>query len=673
MTKGLLISRSQKITLHKLAIKHRTPEHTTTYRKYRNLYNSLIKASKKLYFQKSFNESKGNPKNTWRLIGEALNNQKPQQKVEKIQTTNGVSASPQKIAEEFNKFFVEAGVKIAKALPPTTTTVEEFLPPPTNHTLQFRTISQAEVVSTMRAMESKSSIDSEGISIKLLKSIAIEISKPLTIIFNKSIQTGKFPSELKTSRVVPIFKGGDPTTCDNYRPIALLSSLSKTLEKIVANRLSDHLSSHHLLYHGQFGFQRMRNTEQNLIRVVNYISESLNNKEYCIGLFLDLKKAFDVCSHEILLKKLKNMGVGGLEAKWFESYLEGRKQFVEVGAARSCIRSLNISVIQGSILGPILFNIFINDLPLATNLHVSLFADDTQALASGKNLPSLITHINSEIKKLAKWFRANRLAVNTNKTKYIIFHTKGKNVDNIGQGVVFDNNEPGGHDPSLITPLERIHNNHPQKEHQSYKLLGILLDEHLSFEQNTTALLAKLSKAAHFMNKVKHIIPTKALIALYYSLGHCHLTYCPIIASCTSNTNIAKIAKAQKKLIRIACNKSYTAHTQPLFYEHEILTYHNILHQAKMHFMHSIHYNHAPQTFIGTWTRNEARETGHELRNYNEYTLPKVNYTFIKNTPLYTLPHTWNTAGPEKHHQNWITFKTSLKEILLMQQSPNTP
>jgi hypothetical protein len=92
-----------------------------------------------------------------------------------------------------------------------------------------------------------------------------------------------------------------------------------------------------------------------------------------------------------------------------------------------------------------------------------------------------------------------------------------------------------------------------------------------------------------------------------------------------------------------------------------------------MHFMHAIHYKHAPQAFTGTWIRNEDRETGHELRNSNEYTLPKVNYNFIKNTPLYTLPHTWNTAGPEKHHQNWITFKTSLKEILLLQQSPQTP
>jgi hypothetical protein len=171
------------------------------------------------------------------------------------------------------------------------------------------------------------------------------------------------------------------------------------------------------------------------------------------------------------------------------------------------------------------------------------------------------------------------------------------------------------------------------------------------------------------MNRVKNIIPQKALLALYYSLGHCHLTYCPTIAGSTSASNINKIAKAQKKLIRIACNKPYTAHTQPLFTKHEILNYHNIILQAKLHFMHSIHYEHAPPAFTGIFIKNNTRETGHELRNMEDYHLPKINYTFIKNTPLYSLPAAWNTIGPVKHHSNWTTFKISLKEILLQQQS----
>jgi hypothetical protein len=468
---------------------------------------------------------------------------------------------------------------------------------------------------------------------------------------------------------VPIFKAGDPTLCDNYRPIALLSSLSKTLEKIVANRLTNHLVNHKLLFEGQFGFQRNRNTEQNLVRIVNYISSKMNNGEYCLGVFLDLKKAFDVCSHEILLKKLNNLGIRGVAARWFENYLSDRKQLVELGSSKSSTKALTISIIQGSILGPILFNIFINDLPRATTLHMTMFADDTQALGSHKNLNTLVDHVNTELHTLATWFRANKMAVNTSKTQYIIFHTKGKHIIEPESGVVFNNNEEGENLPNLITKLERIHENHPSPGMRHYKLLGILLDEHLTFTRNTTALIGKLNKAAHFMNKVKHLLPQKALTSLYYALGHSHLTYCPIIASSTNKTNIEKIYKAQKKLIRITCNKPFKSHTQPLFEQLSILQYRNIITQARLHFMHAITYDHAPPSFNNTWIKNEQRDINYTLRNAGDFQVPRINYEFFRNSPLVTLPETWNTADPVKFHRNWFTFRTSLKEILLNNQS----
>jgi hypothetical protein len=325
ITKGLLTSRNTKLTLHKIALKNPTLENMGRYKVFRNTYNRLIKLSKKMYFEKSFEKAQKNPKKTWALMREALNTHKGETKIEKITTPHGTITTSKEMAETFNDFFVKAGVNVARAVPPTKKTPEDFLPPPTQHELHLGTISQAEVVNTMRALESKSSLDVDGVSIKLLKEVALEIGTPLTHIFNISVKEGVFPNQLKTSRVVPIFKAGDPTLCDNYRPIALLSSLSKTLEKIVANRLTNHLVNHKLLFEGQFGFQRNRNTEQNLVRIVNYISSKMNNGEYCLGVFLDLKKAFDVCSHEILLKKLNNLGIRGVAARWFENYLSDRK------------------------------------------------------------------------------------------------------------------------------------------------------------------------------------------------------------------------------------------------------------------------------------------------------------------------------------------------------------
>ena len=218
---------------------------------------------------------------------------------------------------------------------------------------------------------------------KLLKAVAIEISSPLAHIFNLSLKKGIFPSALKLSRVVPIHKAGKTDLCDNYRPIALLSSISKILEKIVSLKLVNHLDYNKLLSPKQFGFQRNKNTEQNLLNVVNFISNAINQGKIFIGNFLDLKKAFDVCNHEILFKKLKSKGVRGKTLDWFKSYLQARRQIVDVNGHKSTEETIDMSVIQGSILGPTLFLIYIDDLPYSSLLETFLFADDTQGLMAG--------------------------------------------------------------------------------------------------------------------------------------------------------------------------------------------------------------------------------------------------------------------------------------------------
>ena len=162
-----------------------------------------------------------------------------------------------------------------------------------------------------------------------------------------------------------------------------------------------------MLHQNQYGFQHNKSTIHHLLHLTNHIAHELNSKKFCIGVFLDLKKAFDVVSHNILLKKLEKLGIKGLTLKWFESYLSNRKQCVEIGGVSSSSKNLDISVLQGSILGPILFLCFINDLSLSTVLLALLFSDDTIVLASGYNLPDLINHVNEELQKLANWFRAN--------------------------------------------------------------------------------------------------------------------------------------------------------------------------------------------------------------------------------------------------------------------------
>ncbi len=205
------------------------------------------------------------------------------------------------------------------------------------------------------------------------------------------------------------------------------------LDKIVSVKLTNYLQLNKLLYKHQYGFQRGLSTEHNLIHVVNYISNALNNGNYCIGIFLDLRKAFDVCSHDILLKKLKKFGIEGKVHDWFSSYLSNRKQKVDVNGTLSLESIINISVLQGTTLGPILFLCYINDIYTSTQLATFLFADDTSCLAEHSNLNSLVNFINTELQKLANWFRSNKMAINISKTKYIIFRTREKRLMQIPQ------------------------------------------------------------------------------------------------------------------------------------------------------------------------------------------------------------------------------------------------
>jgi hypothetical protein len=175
-----------------------------------------------------------------------------------------------------------------------------------------------------------------------------------------------------------------------------------------------------LIYKHQYGFQRNKSTEHNLIHETNFIGQALNEGKWCIGIFLDFKKAFDTVQHDILLKKLNKYGVKGTALKWFKSYLSNRAQCVDINGTMSDFCDILMSVLQGSSLGPILFLCFINDIYLCTRLDMFLFADDSNALSKGDNLSELVDFVNSELNKIALWCKANKLVVNSNKTKYMI-------------------------------------------------------------------------------------------------------------------------------------------------------------------------------------------------------------------------------------------------------------
>jgi hypothetical protein len=625
-----------------------------------------VRKSKNRYFEENLNANVKNPKKSWELLKEVTIGTKQNKKIQKISVNGEQISDSLLIAEEFNSFFTNIGKTISDSVRPTSVDPIDLMPDyPDLNNLVLTEIGPNHLCELIKTFETKSSCDLDGISIKLLKHVIFDISVPLAHIFNLSLANGTFPSKLKTSRTVPIFKAGSPLLCDNYRPISLLSTLSKLLEKIVCKQLVAHLEGNSLIYAHQYGFQHGKSTEHNLIQLTNYLHSALNEKKYALGIFLDLKKAFDVCSHAILIRKLDKLGIKNTALSWFKSYLKGRQQRVDINGNLSSSRALDISVLQGSILGPILFLCYINDLHLCTSLFTSMFADDTACADADSDLHSLITRANCELKKVALWFRANKMAVNIGKTKFIVFHNRGKNVDLNGLNIVYDDNEPLADDPHLVVPLERYHDGHPKPECRAYKLLGIHLDEHLNFNFHTNFLCNKLSRSLFCIRRAKNILTPLALKTLYFAFIQSHLNYCPIILSSISQQNFNQIKLIQKKAIRIVTNSTYTAHTAPLFAQLQILPYELIVKQSKLLFMHSVEHNYAPNSFNGVWTKNLVNQGNRPLRNADNFMLPNPRTELFKKSPLYSLPLEWNNLDESRYIRNKNSFKTVIKFSLL--------
>ena len=280
-----------------------------------------------------------------------------------------------------------------------------------------------DVISYCKSLTPKSSYGYDGISNKLLKAGMNEIANPFSYIINPSFNTGTFPSKMKLARVIPIFKAGSNQLISNYRPISLLPAFSKLLEKAMYKQLIQFLDQHHILYRHQYDFRKKHSSIHPILHLLKYITEN-NDKvtsDFTCCIFLDLVKAFDTLNHGKLLNKLRFYGIRSIALNWFESYLAQQNQYVEMRNCKSKTKSILHGVPQGSILGPLLFLIFINDIPYCTTLNILSFADDTTAYMAGNKLDILFRDVNEQLGKLYKWLFDNSLTLNIQKTKYIIF------------------------------------------------------------------------------------------------------------------------------------------------------------------------------------------------------------------------------------------------------------
>ena len=376
------------------------------------------------YYKKKIQENTTNTKKLWKVINNIIGKHKHSGSIISYITVDGVHKyDPNIIANEFGKFYSQLGSNLASQIKKSLKPIEEYLSkiPRTLQSLALHSTSALEIEKIAMALPSKTSFGYDKISNIMLKSIISAISTPLSIVFNQSISTGKFPQKMKQAEVVPLYKGKDMDLMINYRPISLLITILKLLEKVIYRCIYSFIEKENILFQSQYGFRSNHNCEHAILELTGNILQAREKKEYPVYIFLDLSKAFDTLNHQVLLCKLDKIGICGIVKNWFESYLSGHSLVAKVTTSENKITyskayDISFGTSQGSCLGPLLFLLFCNDihlLPLYSQLI--LFADDTTLFNSHKSERYLEYMLNRDLEILFDWFRANHLSINFEK------------------------------------------------------------------------------------------------------------------------------------------------------------------------------------------------------------------------------------------------------------------
>lgn len=447
-------------------------------------------------------------------------------------------------ADSFNTFFANVSSELSSRLPSTSCKPTDYLtgvacPQIIGEGNYFDLFSEAEVRDAITSLKNKKSSDVFGLTVEVIKSVKSLLIPPLTKIFNRILEQGTFPSVLKVSKLVPIFKTGDPLVLGNYRPIACVPILSKVFESLLKIRLTTYFEENSLFSSRQFGFRSGRSTVDAVLELTEFVIDSMEHGSFATASMFDVSKAFDCVDPEILASKLQYYRVSLNFINIIKSYLSNRKIVTSYGGAYSRGCTVNLGIVQGSIIGPTLFLIAINDLPDSVlGAESLLFADDTTILIQSRDPIELQDHLQFVSLQLSDWFASNALTVNDDKTQVMYFSYRSLDVF--------------------------------ASKPQTVKFLGVWLDSHLTWEMHVNALSKKLSKNIFVIRNLTGIVSTEVLLLAYYSLFQSIYSYC--LLAWGHSVHLADIFALQRRVIRIMTGRGYRDDVSDAFVSLGVLT-----------------------------------------------------------------------------------------------------
>ena len=603
---------------------------------YKTLKKNLkikIENEKRQYIARKIENSENKAKTLWQFankkLGKLSNNN---QKIVLKNNDGTLVYDPGQVANMFGEYFANSiSRKVSTMNFPgndCTTEVTQL-----DKSMFFYPLLNDEVINIIKNLKNNYSTGLDGVPIKLLKECACEIAPYLTLLVNKSVLLGKFPSLLKEAKVIPVYKKNDQYNMENYRSVCVLSCFSKVMEKAVYERIISYLNKNQLITKAQHGFRQKLSTETACTELVQFINDEIDDNKFCVVISFDLSRAFETLAPKFLSKKLDALGIRGTINNWLISYVTDRKLKVKMENTYSGSFDLSLGTPQGGVLGPLLFLLYVNDLPNHIREGRSfMYADDTTIVVSSKNRNELFQKINSTITSFNEWCNRNHLIINMNKTVCVQFVMKHRSTKDF-----------------------KINFNDIELSAQStLNFLGIKLDFNLTFNEQIDEISKNLSKTFFLFTILKQNFNQEQLIHFYYALVYSHLSSNILVWGQAAEVN--RLFLLQKRFIRLIFNLSYTESCRSTFKNKNILTLYGI------YLYKILIYIHINKKSID----KRADKHQYPTRNKTDLHLNSFNYMQYKKSPYYAGSCYYNFL-PEsiKCKENIIGFKKSLKDFLL--------